>query len=156
MRDYILIKGNLLDARVDFIAHQVNCQGAMGSGVALAIRKKYPKVYEEYKKMCTEYASRELLGQVQYVQLYLLSNPQPPYYCINMFAQSHYGYSARQYTSTEAFKQCLIDINEKCKGRTVAFPWLIGCVRGGADWNEILPLICSILTDVSQIYFYEL
>jgi O-acetyl-ADP-ribose deacetylase (regulator of RNase III) len=152
----VLINGNLLDARTDFIAHQVNCQGAMGSGVALAIRRRYPKVYEEYMKICSEYTSMKLLGQVQYIQLYLSNNPQPPYYCINIFAQSYYGYGGKQYTSIDAFRQCLININENCKGKTVAFPWLIGCVRGGADWNEILPLICSTLTDVSQIYFYKL
>ena len=40
--------GNLLTAPQKCIAHQVNCQGVMGSGVAKAIKNEYPKVYKEY------------------------------------------------------------------------------------------------------------
>ena len=43
-----VVKGNLLDAREIVIAHQVNCQKKMNSGVAKAIREKYPEVYEKY------------------------------------------------------------------------------------------------------------
>ena len=42
--------GDLLTAPQKCIAHQVNCQGVMGSGVAKAIRNEYPKVYKEYKE----------------------------------------------------------------------------------------------------------
>lgn len=34
------------------IAHQVNCRGKMGSGVALAIKQKYPEVYQKYSEAC--------------------------------------------------------------------------------------------------------
>lgn len=44
--------GNLLNAPQKVIAHQVNCQGKMGSGVAKVIRDKYPKVYETYLNTC--------------------------------------------------------------------------------------------------------
>ena len=32
--------GNILDAQTDVIAHQVNCQGVMGAGLAKQIREK--------------------------------------------------------------------------------------------------------------------
>ena len=41
--------GNLLDAPVDYICHQVNCQGRMGSGIAKQIKKRWPRVYEVYQ-----------------------------------------------------------------------------------------------------------
>ena len=41
-------KGNLLDAQTDVIAHQVNCQGVMGSGVAKQIKEKWPDVFKQY------------------------------------------------------------------------------------------------------------
>ena len=31
-----VVNGSLLDATEDILCHQVNCQGVMGSGVALA------------------------------------------------------------------------------------------------------------------------
>ena len=43
-----VVKGNLLDATEAIIAHQVNCQKKMNSGVAKAIREKYPIVFDIY------------------------------------------------------------------------------------------------------------
>lgn len=40
--------GNLLDAPVDYICHQVNCQGRMASGIAKRIRERWPVVYDAY------------------------------------------------------------------------------------------------------------
>ena len=151
-KNYTLIYGDLLNADTDFICHQVNCQGKMGSGVAKAIRERYPVVYEQY----VEYCSRgRCLGSTQYVQVSDRSG-MTPYYVVNMFAQDKYGYDGRQYTSIEAFKKCLENINKNCAGYTVAFPWKVGCVRGGADWDEVLSLICETLTDVKEIKFYKI
>ena len=155
MRDYTLIEGNLLDANVDFICHQVNCQGKMGSGVAKAIRERYPQVYEQYKQFYDMNTTEQLLGFSQYVKVSDVVE-QKPYYVVNMFAQANYGYDGKQYTSLEAFKNCLESIDSHCIGYTVAFPWLIGCVRGGADWNVVLPMILETLTHVKEIKFYKL
>ena len=46
------LDGNLLDSNADIIIHQVNCQGAMNSGVAKAIREKWPIVFDKYSKLC--------------------------------------------------------------------------------------------------------
>ena len=45
------VKGSLLDADVDYYCHQVNCQGRMGSGIAKAIKEKWPVVYSEYPEV---------------------------------------------------------------------------------------------------------
>ena len=44
--------GSLLEADADIICHQVNCQGAMGAGVAKQIADKWPNVKKEYVKFC--------------------------------------------------------------------------------------------------------
>lgn len=155
MREYELINGNLLDAKADFICHQVNCQGKMGSGVAKAVRERYPNVYEQYKLFCDINRIEQLLGFSQYVKVSDDADKQP-YYVINMFAQANYGYDGKQYTSLEAFKKCLESINSHCIGYTVAFPWKIACCRGGADWNVVLPMILETLTNVREIKFYKL
>ena len=43
-----LIEGNLFNTKANIICHQCNCQGIMGSGVALEVKNRYPKVYESY------------------------------------------------------------------------------------------------------------
>ncbi len=79
------------------IGHGVNCQGVMGSGVALAIRNKYPVVFEKYKEFCDAAASPEmLLGQVQLVEI------QPDLYVANMFTQLSFGRDGQAYASREA------------------------------------------------------
>ena len=155
MRGYTLIEGDLLNADADFICHQVNCQGKMASGVAKFVRERYPQVYEQYMKFYNINTVEQLLGFSQYVKV-SDTEGQKPYYVVNMFAQANYGYDGKQYTSLEAFKKCLESINSHCIGYTVAFPWMIGCVRGGADWNVVLPMILETLTSVKEIRFYKL
>lgn len=155
MRDYNVINGNLLNADADYIAHQVNCQGRMGSGVAKAIRERHMNVYNEYMQELMAYKANDknILGHSQLVSV----GDEYGYRGVfNMFAQDKYGYDGKQYTSLEAFRSCLQEINKIAKGCSIAFPWKIGCVRGGADWNTVLNMICTELTNVSSITFYEL
>jgi O-acetyl-ADP-ribose deacetylase (regulator of RNase III) len=35
-------------------AHGCNCAGAMGKGIAVQFKEKFPKMYKEYKRMCLE------------------------------------------------------------------------------------------------------
>ncbi len=58
-----IIEGDLFCSDARIIAHQVNCQGKMGSGVALQVKRKYPNVYNEYMKVC----SADMLGKIQIV-----------------------------------------------------------------------------------------
>ena len=49
-----LKNGNILESDANIICHQVNCQGVMGAGLALQIRKRYPSAFEEYRGTCTK------------------------------------------------------------------------------------------------------
>ena len=148
--------GNILDSGADIICHQVNCQGAMNSGVAKAIRQKWPKVYTEYKAKCDyeEATINDLYGQYENpidwsecllgdIQVVLVDENKA---VINMFAQQYYGYDQKRYTSYDAFWYCLGRIKRIINPeKTIAFPARIGCVRGGANWNVILTMIEEVL-----------
>jgi O-acetyl-ADP-ribose deacetylase (regulator of RNase III) len=148
--------GNILDSGTDIICHQVNCQGAMNSGVAKAIRQKWPKVYTEYKAKCDyeEATVNDLYGQYENpidwsecllgdIQVVLVEENKA---VINMFAQQYYGYDQKRYTSYDAFWYCLGRIKRIINPeKTIAFPARIGCVRGGANWNVILTMIEEVL-----------
>ena len=148
--------GNILDSGADIICHQVNCQGAMNSGVAKAIRQKWPKVYTEYKAKCDyeEATVNDLYGKYESpidwsecllgdIQVVLVDENKV---VINMFAQQYYGYDQKRYTSYDAFWYCLDRIKRVINPeKTIAFPARIGCVRGGANWNVILTMIEEVL-----------
>lgn len=142
--------GNILDSGVDLICHQVNCQGAMNSGVAKAIREKWPRVYEEYSKL-THF---EMLGHIQTV--YLGEENGHSKGVINMFAQYTYGYDGRRYTSYDAFWSCLGEIKKYINPeKTIAFPARIGCVRGGANWEVIFTMIDVVLGDDYNVEIWD-
>jgi len=144
--------GNILDSGADLICHQVNCQGAMNSGVAKAIRQKWPKVYTEYHQCAKDIdigfgdmqlSWTHMLGHIQSI---LIPKDKGFQIVVNMFAQNGYGYDGKRYTSYDAFWSCLGEIKKSAApGTTIAFPARIGCVRGGANWNVILTMIKEVL-----------
>ena len=157
--------GNLLDAPVDYICHQVNCQGRMGSGIAKQIQERWPVVYQEYQakfdaieeeiiKLCGSWESQmdvseALLGDVQFVAVGENKT------VVNMFAQQYYGYDGLRYTSYDAFWSCLGKIKEYIpKGSTIGFPWKIGCGLGGANWEVISTMIEEVLAEDYEVYIY--
>ena len=155
--------GNLLDAPVDYICHQVNCQGRMGSGIAKQIKERWPIVYDGYMagfKAIEEESinwedqldvSEVLLGHLQQIQV---NDKQT---VINMFAQQYYGYDGRRYTSYDAFWACLGGIAASVpKGSKIGFPAKIGCGLGGANWEVISTMICEVLGNDYEVYIYHL
>ena len=159
--------GNLLDAPVDYICHQVNCQGRMGSGIAKQIKERWPVVYEGYmagieerrkevEKLCGQWetqidVSETLLGHLQQIKV---NDKQT---VINMFAQQYYGYDGKRYTSYDAFWACLGGIRDSVpKGSKIGFPAKIGCGLGGANWEVIFRMIKEVLGDDFEVYIYML
>ena len=48
-------QGNIFNLQdISNFAHGCNCAGAMGKGIALQFKDKFPKMYIEYKKLCKE------------------------------------------------------------------------------------------------------
>ena len=155
--------GNIIDSGADIICHQVNCQGAMNSGVAKAIRQKWPKVYTEYHQCAKDIdigfgdmqlSWEHMFGHIQLV--YLGEENGHSKGVINMFAQEGYGYDGRRYTSYDAFWSCLGEIKKYINPeKTIAFPARIGCVRGGANWNVILTMIEEVLGEDYNVEIWD-
>ena len=143
-------EGNLLDSGADLICHQVNCQGKMNSGIAKAIREKWPEVYIAYSKV----EHLEMLGHIQSVYIGNVNGKDKG--VINMFAQYTYGYDGCRYTSYDAFWTCLGEIKRyMTPGQRIAFPARIGCVRGGANWNVILAMIIEVLGEDYNVEIWD-
>lgn len=70
------VKGDITKSDCKYICHQVNCRCKMGSGVAKAIRTKWPVVYTEYMGMAEDedigfgnkqLTQKHMLGHIQFV-----------------------------------------------------------------------------------------
>lgn len=49
-----IITGDLFKSDSQTIVNTVNCVGAMGKGIALEYKKRYPEMYIKYKKLCND------------------------------------------------------------------------------------------------------
>ena len=129
------IKCDIFESGADIICHQVNCQGVMGSGVAKQVREKFPKNYEGYCLMCKEMKPSELLGLVYCCKV------RDKFVITNLFAQENFGYDGKCYTDYNALLKGLQTIANRHKKETIAIPYLMGCHRGGGDWNVVYKMI---------------
>ncbi len=144
------VQGDLLASNCNYICHQVNCQGRMGSGIAKSIREKWPAVYDVYMQV----AKPDRLGSIKTV---FIAGNIPVQGVINMFAQENYGYDGRRYTSYDAFWSCLGEIKKFApKGSKIGFPHGIGCGLGGANWKVISAMIEEVLGEDYEVYIYRL
>lgn len=142
--------GNLLNSDCDYICHQVNCQGVMGSGIAKQIREKWPEVYTSYKELCMTVGAQHLLGTIDIVSTTTGRD------VINIFSQYNYGYNGTRYTSYDAFARALEMLRDWIEpGKTIGFPKNIGCGLGGGNWKVISALIEEILGKDYEVYIYE-
>ena len=145
------IKGDLLETDCDIICHQVNCQGKMNSGVAKAVREKWPVVYDNYRAKYEEcvWCKRSPLGDIQIV---LVDTRQ---IVVNLFSQDNFGYDGKRYTSYDAFWNCLNLLKQTTlPEQTIAFPYKIGCVRGGANWKIIKAMIEEVFAGRYVTFYY--
>lgn len=125
-----LKKGNLLTVNSGIIAHQVNCQRVMGAGLALAIRRVYPKHYSEYLETTPE------LGSICATEI------TPTLYVVGVYGQDNFGRGETQ-TNYDALRSGFTKLRafSKSKNLPVYLPYMIGCGLAGGNWKKVLRII---------------
>lgn len=138
--------GDLTEVKHGYIVHGCNDCGVMGSGVAKAIRDKFPSAYTEYRKWfeshCSTYKEDYLpLGEYQ-----CISTNSEDLVVVNAITQHEYmGFRGvrenRRYVSYWAIYKILYNLQlgntEFGDYKDIHIP-RIGAGLGGGDWNEIL------------------
>ena len=142
------VKGDIFQSGADVILHQVNCQGVMGSGIAKQVREKYPIVYETYKELCSQDIPKNLLGIAQPVKA------SDNTIIVNVFAQENFGYDGKCYTDYDALRKGFETVRDNNKEDSIAIPYLMGCHRGGGDWNKVYSMIEEVFADC-DVTLYE-
>lgn len=125
------------------ILHQVNCQGVMGAGFALYIKKTYPLCFIKYKEICDSNTTKSnLLGTFQVFEgdLDII---------LNMFSQDRYGRGKCQ-TNYQAMEKALNSIRLTFPTETITAPDKIGCGLAGGDWRIVSKLLKKYDIQVSN------
>lgn len=158
-----IVDGDLLQANVPLIAHQTNCLGVMGAGIAKAIKNKWPDVYTQYKDFCKGFNySRVLLGIAQLCK----TNDNPIKYVVNLFGEYSYTESVApyetRYTDYYALEQALLALKNDCMDsgiKEIGIPYKLGCGLAGGDWdNVVYPKLQKLFDNEPTItlYIYKL
>ena len=127
-------QGNLLDATSGVIIHGCNAKGVMGSGVAKAIREKYPGAYESYKNFEQERGLR--LGGINIVRV------TNTLLIANAITQENYGRDPKiVYVSYGAIHLAFEKLHKLYGASTIFHIPKIGAGLGNGDWNTISFLI---------------
>jgi O-acetyl-ADP-ribose deacetylase (regulator of RNase III) len=145
------IVGDITETELKYIAHGVNCQNKMGSGVAKALYEKFPDVKKSYH----EYFKGKVLGKKHLGILQYSYSDDETKVIINCFTQENYGYDGNRYVNYKAIVDCFKLLRDGSKGRILAIP-KIGCGLAGGDWNFVEQLINDTVGDDLEIWVYTL
>lgn len=150
------IQDNLLETDCQVIAHGVNCQGVMGSGVARALYEKWPRVKEKYLDFFINNNAgidgENFLGEMDIVLVDRKTNKM----VANCFTQQYFGNDGRKYLDYDALKQCMQDLCWFCKNseiNEIAIP-KIGCGLAGGDWNITKEILEDIFPKDFKVKVY--
>ena len=146
------INGNITDITSGIICHQVNCQGVMGAGIALAIRKKWLVAYSKYMRAAAR--GELVLGNVIFVKIQIGL-------CVaHICGQDRYG-RVGVYTNYEALHKAIryisevrLIVNKDMKMIVpVYFPNKMGCGLAGGDWNIVIQIIGKYIPDAKIVNY---
>lgn len=135
------IEGDLLDWQAgghswNVCCHVCNSCRVMGSGIALAIKTRYPAAFEAYM------ASEMTLGTFSVATL------EDGKKIVNLIGQRYYGGDGKRYLDYEAFYSGMETLRDSleaaaAEGRiySLGVPYKIGSDRAGASWSIVEAMI---------------
>lgn len=144
------IRKDITTVEAGIVAHGCNCQGKMGAGVALAIRKRWPIAYKAYRSHWEKFQKQKetLLGFVVFVDTQEGIKASTiglglELFIANIFTQIFYGRDGARYASPDAIKQGLRVTLEFAKSRRLPlYIPRIGCSLGGLTWEtDVKPIV---------------
>lgn len=133
--------GNLVNVTEGVIAHGCNAQGVMGSGVALAVKQRFPQAYHSYVHALKH---KDLsLGDVDLVKI------NDKLMVANCITQVTYGRDPKvRYVSYAAISVCFFELRlalREFNGDFVVNIPMIGAGLGGGEWDIIAELIVTAM-----------
>ncbi len=148
--------GNILDFTETIMTQQVNHQKVMGGGLALQIKNKYPKIFDEYCKFIDEHSWNEIKEKIL-IHVFKISDKQS---IMNIFGQRYYGRD-KCYTDYDMLKNSFEVILDACKKsnreESIAIPYRIGSGLSGGSWEVVYKIIQDIFENSKiKVVIYQL
>ena len=159
MGEIIEVKGNVLNGGYGAVIHQANSRVQFGAGIALEIKKRFPKAYKADMDFPVD-AGRKRLGKFSYA---LVEHPyNGEMIIVNVYGQDHWGGRGpkndgvrTEYEYLEkGIRDAIIYIKENYPGvKSFAVPRLIGCGLAGGDWKRVYSDLQKIVDDLDVVLY---
>jgi O-acetyl-ADP-ribose deacetylase (regulator of RNase III) len=118
---------------VQAFAHGCNCAGAMGKGIAVSFKQRWPKMYEEYRRRCKS-------GEFGLGDVFLWKEGGT--FVFNLGTQRSWKTTAELWAIEQSLAE-MVKMAEAEKIEVLALP-RIGAGLGGLDWEDVKTRIIKI------------
>lgn len=134
-----------LEPIVDVLVNPTNTMGAMGAGLALVFRERYPDMYRQYRQAYER-------GELAIGKLLIYPMPQRGQEIVNLPTKQHWA----DPTELDYVAKGLSKLRDYLQAEPhrrlwhVAMP-MLGCGKGGRDYSEVEPLMVHYLDDLPNL-----
>ncbi len=139
-------KGDMFAADLRAYGHGCNCAGAMGAGIAIEFKRRWPRMFEEFRARCED--GRFGLGDV-----FVWSEGEHTIF--NLGTQEHW----RKKAQLPALARSLVKMTELAAHAGIERVGLprIGAGLGGLDWPRVRKVITEVgeKTHVTMVVFEQ-
>lgn len=138
------IEGDIFESPAQVIVNTVNTVGVMGKGLALSFKRRYPEMFEKYRKACEK--KQLTIGKL------MLFYEADHWVLLFPTKENWRNPSKLEYIEQGLEKFCRT-YDEK-HITSIAFPRL-GCGNGALDWKEVRPMMEHYLAKLPiNVYIY--
>ena len=142
----VIQEKDILYADDQVVGHCCNTRNTMNSGVAKALRTRFPEIYEADTGAYVRHGST-LLGKCIMVEITTRPEESSIKLVANLYGQPNYGYNGRRFVDYEALYQSLEELRNYVRplGYTsIGLPYKLGSDRAGGAW----PIVLAMIQDV--------
>lgn len=147
----------LKNQEIQVLMHCTNCQGVMGSGIALEIANEFPhvKTFDSFLCKGAEQPNKTntMLGRNSVIVLTPFTS------VINLYGQQYPGFPQPRPLNYGALAQALFTIpNGSLKDMIVGIPHMMASDRAGGDWITVMEIVIQALRHnrVKELRIYKL
>lgn len=127
------IVGDLFEAELAAIGHGCNTSGIMGAGIATEFKRRYPEMFQEYRRRCSA-------GEFRLGEVFVWEGTDRVIY--NLATQPRPGPSATLGAIRESVSSALVDATRRSI-EAVGVPRL-GAGLGGLAWDDVLEVLDDV------------
>ncbi len=128
------VTGDLFAATgLDALAHGCNCAGAMGKGIAVEFRRRFPRMYVEYKARCAK--GQFTLGDV-------FAWTEGAVTVFNLGTQRNWRTKA-ELPAIKTALEAMVEHAHQRGIRRIGLP-RIGAGLGGLPWSDVRALLAAV------------